>query len=84
LSRAAPGKADGMTDEKRKPDDEDVEETADPELLPDREVMSLIAPGGGGFAGIIPAIGPEPGITPAPLPPGVADGAAAGDESGSS
>jgi len=70
-----------MTDEKRKPDDED--ETEDPKLLPDREVMSLIAPGGG-VGGIIPAIGPEPGITPAPLPPGVADGAAAGDESNSS
>jgi len=53
-----------MTEEKHEPDEED--EAEDPKLLPNREVMALIAPGGGGLGGIIPAIGPE---ADQPLPP---------------
>jgi hypothetical protein len=49
-----------MTDEKHEPDAPD--EVEDPTLLPNREVMSLISPSGGGLAaGIIP-IGPEPAL----------------------
>jgi hypothetical protein len=72
LSGTAAGKAPGMTDEKHEHDEtEDAEEPEDPKLLPDREAMSLIAPGGGGFAGIIPAIGPDADLpAPPPVPPG--------------
>jgi hypothetical protein len=67
-----------MTDEKHTRDEPDeAEDGADATLLPGREVMSLIAPGGGGMGGIIPAIGAEPGFpTGAPAPGGLADGAA--------
>jgi hypothetical protein len=65
-----------MTDEKHDP--EEAEEPPDGTLLPDRELMSLISPGGGGLGGIIPAIGPEQGLpAAAPAPGGLADGAAA-------
>ena len=56
-----------MADEKQEPVDED--EAEDPKLLPEREVMSLIAPGGGGLGGLIPAIGPEPDQPLPPAPP---------------